>query len=338
MQRRAIIEMAGEQTRQRQLAAVLQVHGLEHVGERILALRHAETLGGGNDAGRFMPQRLQQPQHAVFARRRAEQHRADQPLAQFAGEIVEHRVARRLDVLEQLLHQRVVMVGEFFQHREARFLLAVEIAAFERDDLGCLVLAIDKGTLQRKIDETLDQFALPDRNLPQHQRDARRRLQRRKRLADALVGAIDLVEEQKTRNAEIFQFTQDDLKLRQLFLVCLADYHRGIDCGDRSTHVVREFHRAGTINKGISVAHEACGGGSEADAHLVVAGLGAGVAEGSTGIDTAGARDRAGARQYRFEKCGFTALEWAHQRNAPWTAGTSDVLSHCRLLKLELGP
>src|SRR5207237_9512311 len=87
-------------------------------------------------------------------------------------------------------------------------------------------------------------------------------------------------------------------------------------------------HRAGTIDKGISVAHEACGGGSKADAHLVVAGLGAGVAEGSAGIDTAGARDGTGACQYRFEKCGFTALEWAHQRDAPGTAGTSDVLSH----------
>ena len=50
----------------------------------------------------------------------AEQHRADQAVAQFLGEIVEHLVARRLDVLEQLLHQLVVVVGERFQHREAR--------------------------------------------------------------------------------------------------------------------------------------------------------------------------------------------------------------------------
>src|SRR5207302_1792667 len=92
--------------------------------------------------------------------------------------------------------------------------------------------------------------------------------------------------------------------------------------------VLREFHRAGTIDKSVTVAHEARGGGSEADAHLVVAGLGAGVAERSAGIDAAGARDCTGARQDRFKKCGFTALEWAHQRDAPWTAGTSDVLSH----------
>jgi hypothetical protein len=73
-------------------------------------------------------------------------------------------------------------------------------------------------------------------------------------------------------------------------------------------------------------------GGGEADAHLVMAGFGAGIADRSSRIDAAGTGDGAGARQYRFKKCGFTALEWAHQCDAPWTAGTSDVLSHRRLL------
>src|SRR4051812_34673073 len=68
-----------------------------------------------------------------------------------------------------------------------------------------------------------------------------------------------------------------------------------------------------------------------------MAGLGAGIAVGSSGVDAAGFGDGARARQYGFEKGGFTALERAHQRNAPWTQfsstrGTSDVLSHRRLL------
>src|SRR6185312_13792444 len=63
-------------------------------------------------------------------------------------------------------------------------------------------------------------------------------------------------------------------------------------------------------------------------AHLVVAGFGTGIAEGGSGIDAAGFVDRACSREDGFEKCGFTALERAHQRNAPWTSGTSDVLSH----------
>ncbi len=279
-----------------------------------------------------MPQRLHQAQHAVLAGGRAEQHRTDQAFAQFAGQIVEHRVARRRNILEQLLHQRVVVIGELFQHREPGFLLAVEVAAFERHDFGSLVLAIDKGAFQRQIDETCDQIAVPDRNLPQHQRNPRRRLQGRERFADALVGAIDLVEKQEARDAEILEFAQDDLKLRQLLFVGLADHHRGIDRGDRRAHVMREFDRARAIDKSVALAHEAGGGRGEADAHLVMAGLGAGIADRSSGVDAAGAGNCAGARQYRFKKCGFTALEWAHQCDAPWTAGTSDVLSHRRLL------
>jgi hypothetical protein len=279
-----------------------------------------------------VPQRLHQTQHAVLAHRGAEQHRTNQPLAQFAGEVVEHCVARRRNVLEQLLHQRVVMIGELFQHRKAGLLLAVEIAAFEGHDFRGLVLAVDEGAFQRQIDETRDQIAVPDRNLPQHQRNPRRRLQCRERLADALVGPVDLVEKQKARDAQIFELAQDNLKLRQLAFVGFAYHHCGIDRRDGGAHVVREFHRTGTIDKGVTVAHESCCGGREADAHFVAAGLGAGVAYGGPRIDAAGAGDCARARQYRFKKCGFTALERAHQCNAPWTAGTSDVLSHCRLL------
>src|SRR5713101_6675834 len=311
---------------------MLQMNGLEHIGQRILGGRRAETLCGRSHTGRFMAQRLHQAQHAILAHRGAEQHRTDQSFTQFAGEIVEHRVARRRNILEQLLHQRVVVIGELFQHREAGLLLAVEITAFEGYDFGRLVFAIDEGAFQRQIDETRDQLAVPDRNLPQHQRNPRRRLQCRERLADPLVGAVDLVEKQKARDSQIFEFAQDKLKLRQLAFVGFAYHHRGIDRRDRGAHVVRELHRAGAIDKSVAVAHETCRGGGEADAHLVTAGLGAGVADRGSGVNAADAGDRARARQNRFKKCGFTALEGAHQRNAPWTARTSDVLSHCRLL------
>src|SRR5258708_11844569 len=324
--------MPGKQAGQRQLAAVLQMHGLEHIGQRILGRSCAQTLCGLSHARRFMAQRLHQAQHAVLARSRAEQQRTDQPFAQFAGQIVEHSIPRRRYILEQLLHQRVVVIGELFQHREAGFLLAVEIAAFEGDDFGSLVFAIDEGAFQRQIDEAGDQFAVPDRNLTQHQRNPRRRLQCRERLADSLVGTVDLLEKQEARDAEIVELAQDDLKLRQLAFVGLADHHGGIDRRYRGAHVVREFYRTGAIDKGVTLAHEIGGDGSEADAHLVVAGLRAGIADGSSGIDAAGAGNCARPRHYRFKKCGFTALEWAHQRDAPWTAGTSDVLSHRRLL------
>src|SRR6185437_13092448 len=139
-------------------------------------------------------------------------------------------------------------------------------------------------------------------------------------------------EKQKARDAEVLELAQDDLKLRQLAFVGLADHDGGIHRRDRGAHVVREFDRAGTIDEGIFVPHETGGGGGETDAHLVVARLGAGVADGSSGIDAAGFGNGASARQDGFKKCGFSALKRAHQCNTPWTAGTSDVLSHCRLL------
>lgn len=144
-----------------------------------------------------MTQRLEQATDAVLPRRGAKQHRTNLSLAQFTREIVEDGVARRRNVVEQLLHQCIVMIGEEFQHGEPRFLLAIEIAAVERDDLGSRLFAIDEGALKREIDEAGDEIAAPDRNLPQHQRHARRRLQRRKRFADTLRRLVDLVEKQE---------------------------------------------------------------------------------------------------------------------------------------------
>lgn len=142
----------------------------------------------------------------------------------------------------------------------------------------------------------------------------------------------------KRGNTELLELAENDLQLRQLLLIGLANHDRSINRRQRGTHVVREFDRTGTIDKGVSVAHEGGGGGGQAHAHLVLARLGAGIADGGSGIDAAGSLDGARTRQDRFQKCGFTALERAHQCNAPWTSGTSDVLSHCRLLVLELGP
>ena len=106
-----------------------------------------------------MPQRFQQPQHPVGARRGSHQHRADQTLAQFAREVVEHLVARRLDVLEQLLHQLVVMIGQRLQHRETGRLFAIGRIAFEPHHFGRGMLPVNKGALQREIDEARNDVA-----------------------------------------------------------------------------------------------------------------------------------------------------------------------------------
>src|SRR5262249_35837527 len=244
----------------------------------------------------------------------------------------------RLDILEQLLHQGVIMVGELLQHRESRLFLTTLVVAFERDHFGCGMLAIDEGALEREIDKALDQVAAPDWDLAEHQRDARCRLQRRKRLANTLLGLVDLVEEKKPGNVEILELAHDQLQLRQLALVGFADDDGGIDRGQRRAHVVDEFDRTGTIDEGIAFAHEGGGDGGEPDAHLVGARLGAHIASRGAGLHCALLRDRSRARQDRFKQRCFSALEWSHQRDAPGTAGTSDVLSHSPSPHLEHGP
>ena len=228
------------------------VQGLQHVDDRIVARLHAQPLGGVGDAGRLVAQRLHQPQHAVGARRRSHQHRAHQAFAQLLGEIIEDLVARRLDVLEQLLHQLVVVIGERLQHREARRLLAVERVAFERDHFRGSVLLVDEGAFEREIDEPGDELAGEGRNLPQQQLAARGRLQQRERLVDGGIGLVDLVEKQKARNVLLLELAQDELQLRNLLLVQLADHDRRIDRGQRRAHVMDEFDRAGAIDEAYS--------------------------------------------------------------------------------------
>ena len=103
-------------------------------------------------------------------------------------------------------------------------------------------------------------IAVPDRNLAQQQRHARGRLQQLERLAHALVGLVDLVEEQEARDVQVFELAQDQLQLRHLLLVGLADHDRGIDRRQRRAHVVDEFDGAGAIDEGVAVAHEIGGG------------------------------------------------------------------------------
>jgi len=155
---------------------------------------------------------------------------------------------------------------------------------------------------------------------------------------DGGVGLVDLVEKQEVRNLLILELAQDELKLRDLFLVHLADHDRGIDRGQRRAHVVGEFHRAGAIDERVAVAHELGRGSAKFDAHLMMARFFAGIADRGSGIDGALAWDRAGTRQYRFEECGLAALERAHQRDAPGTRSACAVLCHFRLPGCETRP
>ena len=191
------------------------------------------------------------------------------------------------------------------------------------------MLAVDEGALEREVDETGDDLVLPDRNLAQQQPRARRRLQQLERLAHPPVGLVDLVEEEKARDFQIFQLAQHELQLRHLALVRLAHHHRGVDRRQRGAHLVDELDRTRTVEERIVVAHETGGGDRDLDAHLVMARLLAGVAHRRAGLDRALALDRVGAGEQRFQERGLAALEGPDQCNAPGPSRVRAVVCHC---------
>ena len=327
----AVADLPGQHAGDGHLAAMRGVERLEHRGDGLVARLDAETFGGVGHAGRFVAQRLHQPQHAVGTRRRTHQHRANQALAQFLGEIVEHLVARRLDIVEQLFHQFVVVIGQRLQHGEARGFLAIEHVAFERDDFGGSVLLVDERAFQCEIDEAGDDVFGKSRNLTQQQFGARRRLQHRKHVMNGGVGLVDLVEKQETGNLPLFQFAQHELELRDFLLVHLTYDDGGVDGRQHRAHVMDEFDGTRAIDKAIAVAHKIGGGDRHFDAHVMLARLFAGITDRSPRLHRTLALDGAGAGEDRFQKSGLAALEWAHQRDTPGTLGTCAVLSHCNL-------
>src|SRR2546421_4694905 len=100
------------------------------------------------------------------------------------------------------------------------------------------MLLVDEGPLQREIDETGDVLAGPDGALPQYERLARGGLQQFQRLAYPLVGLVDLVEKEKTRDLQILQLAKNQFQLRDLAFIRLADDHRRVDGGQHRPHVM----------------------------------------------------------------------------------------------------
>jgi len=285
------------------------VDRLHHLGDRRRAVGEPEARAGRGDVGRVMADRLEQPHDAVGLLRRADHHRRDEAGAQIRGEVVEHLVERRLDLLEQLLHQQVVMVGEGFEHREPRLDLARLLVAGDLGHLALGVFAVDVGAFQRQVDRADDDAVLAQRDLAQQERGRTRRLQHLQRVADGNGRLVDLVQEQDARDAELVEPAHDQLQGRDLLLVGLGDDHGEVAGGEHGLGLEGELDGAGAVDEGQAVAHEFGGGDRRLDAHRMVAGFGRMVADGAPGRNGILPRDGAGARQDRFKKGCLAACE-----------------------------
>ena len=80
-------------------------------------------------------------------------------------QVVKDLVVRRWNIGKQLLHQLVVIVGQFFEHLKARFFLARGHATRQLDNLAFGVLAINVGALGCEIHKAGRDAVLPNRDL-----------------------------------------------------------------------------------------------------------------------------------------------------------------------------
>ena len=258
-----------------------------------------------------MAQRLQQPAHAKAVLRRAEEHRHDQPLVHLPHQVGEHGVAAGGHVGEQLFQQVVIEVGHLFQHMKPRLRLGVAQVAGNFHLCRGLVRPVDEGALQRQVDEAIDLFALPGRNLSGDQRRGADRGQGGEQVRQSAAGQVHLVDEQRMRHTQPFQFAQRRLQQAGLGGVGLGHHHRQIDGRQGGVQVGAEFQRTGAVDHAIAVPHELKAGEVQLDGVAAGAGLGAGIAH-LVAADPS--LHRPGDLQQGFHQGGLAAAGGAHER------------------------
>src|SRR6185503_14079996 len=144
-------------------------------------------------------------------------------------------------------------------------------------------------------------------------------------IGEAALGAVDLVDEDETRDVEIVELLQNKLKRRDLLVIWLAHHNRRIAARQRGACLLREFNGSRAIDEGVRLIHVSRRSDIELDAHAVGARFGRSIAQRCLVRYFSLALDGAGAEQESFEKRRLAAQIRAHECNAPWTPRFSAV-------------
>ena len=146
------LDLAAPDARQRQLAGMGQVIGLDHLRHAARRTRRCRAAPRGVRPRRLVAQRLPQPAHAVILQSGAEKHRHDQVAAPILPQLPVDLVLRGLHILEQLLQQLVVEIGELFDQPGARLALLAQKPVGQLDQVGGLAGLVFIGPLADQID------------------------------------------------------------------------------------------------------------------------------------------------------------------------------------------
>ena len=157
--------------------------------------------------------------------------------------------ARRLPVLDQLLEQVVVELGEVLEQRAARLVLAVEVAGGDLDELRGLALAVGPGALGDEIDGAGDLAAVADRDLAEDDGVDGVVLQRGDDVADAGGGLVDAVDEDDRGRPGGFGGVQVGGGEQRRGRVGADADHRGVGGEERVGGDVQELDGAGGVDR-----------------------------------------------------------------------------------------
>src|SRR6266702_2094722 len=129
-----------------------QVIGLEDLSEWLAGGGDAEARRGLGWAGRLMAQRLPQPADAIILAGRPDKYRGDQIALKILGQVLVDLLFGGLHVLEQLLQERIVEIGQLLDDAGPGLALPVPEILWQRDQIGGLAGPIAVGALADQID------------------------------------------------------------------------------------------------------------------------------------------------------------------------------------------
>ena len=198
--RHDVLDLAGPDPDQGQLARMRQMIGLEHLDQGRATRIHADPRRGHARIRGFLEQRLEQPADPHVAFGDPHEHRHDLIGAERLLQMTQDVVGRRLLLLEQHLHQVVVEVGERLEHLGARRLLALAIFLGQVDPVRRRAVVVAVGLLGHQVDVADQLVAAPDRILVRDHRPVGQIAQALQEIAIANLRAVHLVDEHEMRD------------------------------------------------------------------------------------------------------------------------------------------
>ena len=161
----------------------------------------AVQLGPGGGVGRLALERLEEAARAHVLLGHAHEDGHDLVGLQGLLQVLDDLLGRRLLVLEQLLHQVVVEVGQGLEHLGARRLLALEVVVGEVDAVGGCAFVVGVGLLGDEVDIADEVLAAADGVLVRHDGPGADLAEGVEQVAVADLGAVHLVDEDDVREA-----------------------------------------------------------------------------------------------------------------------------------------